>query len=219
MATTVTFREILNELAQREGLNFNPSVATATLTDETRIANAVMRVNSALRWIWICDDALFAWPATISTASSVTITSGVITWAAVSNSNWVSFWESDPRINASTGVTVNPIPVMWDGTQFKIQSSTASTPCFAFYRAACPQGTYVAGAATDGTKYATPTVPEQFLDPVLRYAHAEFLANHQAPELAAVEMQRAINWMEGRKGAILDGKAELPWADNINVIV
>jgi hypothetical protein len=212
--TTVTFGALMNALAVAEGKNPSAAAGTSDITDEVVKYNMVSALNSALKWVWKLDDPMFIWPVTVTVDTSVAISGGIIAHTEVGSSDWVSFWESDPRPYINSGnPTVNPVPVSWDGTQFYTQSSSASSPCFAFYRSACPQGTWVAASA-----YATPTVPAEFEEVVVNKAAEERLNSLGLFEQAQFRRKEAVEWMEARKAAILNSTNISPWGDNIVVV-
>ena len=221
MAGTVTYNQLLIELSNAAGLNWTAAAGTQTVPDLLSY-KFVNYLNRALRWIWKTDDPYFAWPASVTSSANITITSGVITWAAVSSSDWVSFWNSDPSVYPGTASppysTVLPVPVTWDGVQFRTQSSSVTSPCFAYWRSACPAGTWVTGYSP--ASYATPTIPEEFVDPVVNFALAEYFRSIASGDRMADARRQAQEWKEGRVCAILNSDTQhQPWKGNVNVIL
>jgi len=221
MAGTITANQLIDEFANAAGLNWNSTAGTVSLNDITSY-KAVNYLNRALRWIWKTDDPYFAWPASITSSASVTITSGVITWAAVSSSDWVSFWNSDPSVYPGTATPpfteVQPVPVSWDGTQFRVHSSSVTSPCFAYWRSACPVITWA--AASTVPSYATPLIQAEFVDPVVNFALAEHFRALSSMDRANDARAQAIQWKEGRVIAIQNSdQMILPWKGNVNIIL
>lgn len=220
---STTFNDLLNQTAFYMGWTRNASVDT--VPTDRQMEQLVNAVNTAIRWAWGMDDSRFAWPQTLTAASSVTVTDGVIAWADVGSSDWVSFWRSDPRVPPSNiipaipfygwgfDMNVPPVPVMWDGTQFNVQDSSVTSPVFAFYRTATPQGTF-ALSATNPT-YTTPTVPDFFKDPVCRYATAELLSVLASADREQQFRGKAVDWYDSNKASILNSDAGYPWHGNV----
>jgi hypothetical protein len=225
--SSVTFNTLLNDYARFLGRTRNSSVATDVnpVPDDFWHETAVGHLNNAIRWAWSMDDSRFVWPQTLTSSATVPVTGGIIAWSDVGNSDWVSFWQSDPRLppsNVIPGIpyyywgwcpTVPPVPVTWDGTQFNVQDSSIAGPVFAFYRTAVPQGTF-ALANTDPT-YATPTLPDFFRDAVVRYAVAEYLSVPGSQDRETSFRQKALDWYDSNKASILNSDAGYPWQGNI----
>lgn len=191
---TATFKSIYDEAVVLAGVSFDYTL-----------------LNRALRWVWRTDDPLFAWPETVTSSASITITSGVIAWTAVSSSDWCSFWESDPSVyTPDTNFLVNAVPVTWDGVQFRTQSATVTSPCFAYWRTAVPQGS----SATD----ASTTVPLELKDITLEYAIYLYFRSNGSMERAKDARELAQELMEGRKAGFLNANIRFPWDQNINVV-
>lgn len=220
---STTFATLLNDYAAALGRTRNSSVAT--VPDNLWHEQAVNFINQGLRWAWADEDEYFAWPQTLTPAASVTVTSGVIAWSEVGNSDWVSFWRTDPRVPPSNiipavpyygygiGNDVPPVPVTWDGTQFNVQDTSVSTPVFAFYRTAVPQGTFALAAANP--TYATPTVADFFRDAVVKYAVSEYLDSMASEARSRRFKEKAEEWFQGNKACILNSDAGYPWKGNV----
>ena len=220
MATTVTFADLLNQLAIDCGMSRNASVGT--VPGDLWHQQACEFLNRALRWVWSADDPYFAWPVTVTSSAAITVTNGVIAASAVGSSDWVSFWRSDPRlptVNITSGwplfPVIQPVPVKWDGTSYYVQDSSVGSPVFAFWKTAVPQGTFV--LAGSSPTYATPTVPSFFFDPVLYFALAEYYRMKNAFDLMAGARKLANEWMDGQKAAVLNSDAMQPWRGNVIV--
>lgn len=220
---STTFAALLNDYAATQGRTRNASVGT--VPNDMWHEQAVNFLNRALRWAWAGDDPFFAWPQTLTTNASVTVTAGVIAWSAVGSSDWASFWRTDPRVPPSNiipavpylgygmGNNVPPVPVTWDGAQFNVQDTGVSTPVFAFYRSAVPQGTF-ALAATNPT-YATPTCADFFRDAVVNYAAAEYFDSLAVDARGQRYRSKALEWYDSNKASILNSEAGYPWRGNI----
>lgn len=142
--------------------------------------------------------------------------------SAVSNADWASFWPSDPTVYPSPTrnslgffqYQVEPVLTQWDGVQFVLRTDTSTTPIFAFYRTAAPQGTWAAGGA-----YATPTVPAEFEDMITSKALAGWKRKFRPVDASYADDERnAVSWMEGRKAALMDGSNCLAWGNNVVVV-
>lgn len=191
---TATFKNVYDEAVIIAGASFDYTL-----------------LNRALRWIWRTDDPMFAWPETVSSSTSITITNGVIAWSAVSNSDWCSFWESDPSVyTPGFALVVNDVPVTWDGVQFRTQSATATSPCFAYYRATVPQGT----SATD----VSTTIPLEMKDILIEYAFYLYSRSIRSMDVATSARNLAQELLEGRKAGLLNANSRFPWVQNINVV-
>lgn len=153
-----TFRDFLNRLAEMEGRQFS-----GWSEDEKMVR--VSHVNAALRWAWRTEDPLFAFPFTVD-SGTVAVTSGLIAPTLLGDGSWCSLWEADPR---PAGTALQPVAAHVSHEGVHPVKSLSSV--FAFYRAAVPQGTYVAAG-----EYATPTgIPAELLDMVtLRALYAHF---------------------------------------------
>ncbi len=223
----ITFADLLNDFAAELNETRDSGVAAATgvtVPNDLWTQRAVNFLNRGLRWAWSDDDERFAWPQTITSSASIPVTNGVITWAAVSNTDWVSFWQTDPRVIPTSGFPllpywgwaidngVPPVPVMWDGTQFNVQQGGAPATVFAFYRSPVPQGTF-ALAATSPT-YATPTIPAFFRESVVKYALAELYMTTGSSQENTYR-GAAIEWYSSNKAAIINTDAGTPWQGNI----
>jgi hypothetical protein len=146
----LTFRNLLDRLAEMEGTAF-------ASWSEAQKAVRVAHVNAALRWAWKTDDPLFAFPWSVTSNASVTVTSGAIPASSLGDGTWCSWWESDPRAAGATRAPVEAVV-----SQSGVHPTKTLSTVFAFYRTAAPAGTYAAA----GT-YATPSnIPDALLDMV-----------------------------------------------------
>ncbi len=221
-----TFADLLNDFAAELNLTRTTAVAVSPITvpGDLWTQRAVAFINRALRWAWIDDDPRFIWPQTVTVDASVAVVNNIIAWSEVGNSDWVSFWQSDPRIAGGSvypsmpyygwayGPNVPPVPVTWDGAQFNIQAPGYPATIFAFYRAAVPQGTFVVAASSP--TYVTPTVPSFFRDAVVKYAVAEYYASTGSSQELDYRAQ-ALTWYTAQKASILNSDAATPWLGNI----
>ncbi len=220
---TCTFADLLNDFTAE--LNLTRLAGVGNPPDDLWTQRAVTKfINTALRWAWSDDDPRFIWPQTLTNNSAVPVTNGVITWASVASADWVSFWQTDPRVPATSvypvvpywgwaiGNNVAPVPVSWDGTQFNVQSTGNPATIFAFYRTPVPQGTFA--LASSAPTYATPTLPDFFRDAVVKYAVAEYYSTTGSDAEQKYRAQ-AFDWFDSNKASIINSDAMYPWQGNI----
>lgn len=222
---TCTFNDLLNDFAKGLNLTRNSAVigvvAGATMPDDLWHEQVVGLLNQAIEWVWTDEDPRFAWPCTLLTNSAITVSGNTISPSQVSNSEWVSFWYSDPRIPWATVTSgwfdycqyTPPVSVTWDGQNFYVQDNTLTGPTFAFYRAPTPQGVF-ALASTNPT-YATPTVPDFFRDAIVFYALSNWHRQHDNNEAADRNEKRFDDWFYRAKAAVLNDDSRAPWGDNV----
>ncbi len=221
-APTVTFADLLNDFAAE--LNLTRLATVGTVPNDLWTQRAVNFLNRSLRWAWSDDDQRFIWPQTLTNSSTVPITNNIIAWSDVSFSDWVSFWQTDPRVAPTNvfpilpywgwalGNAVAPVPVSWDGTQFNVQSGGSPATIFAFFRTPVPQGTFALAASSP--TYATPTLPDFFRDAVVKYALAEYYATTGSAQEQDYRA-RAVDWYDSNKAAITNSDAAYPWQGNV----
>lgn len=190
----ITYADLMNQFAVASG--FNPSASAGTAdwaANEPKKYAAVEILNAALRWVWKERFPRFAFPETVSSAT-VTVTSGLIAAADLGEFSGCSIWTADPRPVPCAGVAVTGVNVSASGVYPQIQLSSL----FAFYRTACPQGTW---AAADS--YATPAnIPASLREPVMLKALSLFHESESNWQAMAMRRTDAEDWMDARRVAL-----------------
>lgn len=203
--SNITFADLMNQFAVARGVNPSAAAGTSDLTDETKIYATVEILNAATRWVWKERFPRFALPETVSSAT-VTVTSGLIAAADLGEFSGCSLWTADPRPVGSTGVEISGFDVKVDASG--VYPQTQSTSLFAFYRTACPQGTWVAG----GTYAAPANIPAALREPIMLKATELWHESESNWQAMAMRRKDAEEWMDARRVALVN--SGLVWNQN-----
>jgi hypothetical protein len=200
----LTALQALTEAAAAEAKTWDATIAGnddgASDLREAEKFQLVTKVNEALRWWWKEHCRNFAWPETVSVDTSVDVTSGAITLSDLGEASWASLWDGDPRPD---GNTAKAIGFVRSGDKIHPRDGTGTAPAtvFAFYRAACPQITYLAA----GT-YASPSnIPNVCLLPVVLYANGNRLRSQGQFKEGNAQIERAMRLYEDRQSDLKNG--------------
>lgn len=187
----LTALQLLTEAAAAEAKTWDATIAGGTSDlSEMEKFHLVTKVNEALRWWWKEHNRNWAWPETVDSSASVTVTSGLISLGSLGEGSWCLLATEDPR---PAGNTASFLEAVRSEDGIHPVSEDYST-VFAFYRTACPQISY-----SSGSSYASPSnIPNVCLRPVVFYANAMRLISQGQYEAGYSRRKQAIELFEER---------------------
>ena len=186
--TSLPFRSVLWELAKELELNPDPNLGEVTFGTPDLLIS-VHRLNMAAEWAWREEMVDMTLPETL-TGVEVTVTDGVVSADDVANSDWVSLWTTDPRIDERAERVRYA-----DG--FRLLGSVL-TSCFALYRMACP--VFTSREVVGATAYA---VDERVLNPVDGHCYVCLVEDALGSELADAEKWAQVTLPLSLKRSVL----------------
>lgn len=208
----LTALQVLTEAAAAEAKTWDATIADndddASDLSEREKFQLVTKVNEALEWWWKRQFPKFAWPETVDSDSSVSVTSGLISLSDLGEGSGCALFTSDPRPATSTAQPLQFV-ISEDGVH---PLCTELTTVFAFYRTACPQITYAAASL-----YATPAnIPNVCLRPVVLYANGRRLRSQGQFREGDSQIAAAIDLIDQRRVGLAN--SGLVWQRNFFAI-